>query len=416
MSAGSFSLRVSTRVSSKVSLFIMAIGIVVWCIAIPSLAAPQSDHSDEGLLGDLWHGRAHFQQIETISWHKPPPDSLNEYGGWIAVNKGIWYIFNRDWFLPIPSYCGAGPHWRVVVRDSTDQGRTWSDPAIVVATPDAGNPGDGCTIVDGSSYFDRDTNTWHMLTQCLDKHRVGGWMLCHYTRVGSSPMGLFTADPRNPVVRGGALWSRICGPGKACARSTRDEGTPDIVEKRNGFFYVTFHGWDYQGKLGFRGVAKTPNFREWIVSGPDLPDDAIVAASDCQKWNSDGCAGAGESTTLITGDYQYMLVEGPSISLACTNGQNWPFGLLRAPKDSFPRWGGGWQQFPGNPLLIPSWPGHRSRCALQYARWILDGNHVYLLYEDWGPAHSFRVIRLLKLVPGGGGPPVVLTSATNASH
>lgn len=73
--------------------------------------------------------------------------------------------------------------------------------------------------------------------------------MCHYYLPGASPLSPlgFIPDPRNPVVRGGQLFSQICaGSGKHCTVGTVDEGTPDIVVKRDGFYYVTFHGYDYQ--------------------------------------------------------------------------------------------------------------------------------------------------------------------------
>jgi hypothetical protein len=37
-----------------------------------------------------------------------------------------------------------------------------------------------------------------------------------------------------------------------------DEGTPEIVEKDSeGFFFVTFHGWDAALDKSARGIAKT---------------------------------------------------------------------------------------------------------------------------------------------------------------
>ena len=63
-----------------------------------------------------------------------------------------------------------------------------------------------------------------------------------------------------------------------------DEGTFDIVEKSGGYFYVTFHGYDYKRRLAARGVARTTDFQHWDTRGGDLPGDAIFAAADCQGW------------------------------------------------------------------------------------------------------------------------------------
>ena len=119
---------------------------------------------------------------------------------------------------------------------------------------------------------------------------------------------------------------------------TKDEGTPDIVEKVNGDFYVTFHGYDYVSKRAVRGVAATKDFVNWRVTGSDLPDDAIFSYQDCNKWNvswaNNTCVGGGEGTTVVGDDgYKYMIIESPDISLTCdgTPGvQNWVIGLVRS--------------------------------------------------------------------------------------
>jgi hypothetical protein len=381
-----------------------AVGFSALLACAPTSAAAAHD---EGLLGDFWQGKAHFEQVGEIALNKPPYNAPQEDSGWVATMNGKWYLFDRDRLYPKPADC-PHVHTRIVVRESSDQGRTWSNPATVVASPGDSPAGDGCQILDGSSYFDRDTNTWHIIVQCMDTNFVGRWSLCHYSRVGVSPMGPFTADRLNPVVRNRSLWSQICqGEGKACdPGNTNGEGTPDIVEKKNGYYYVTFHGWDPKAVRSYRGVAKTRDFHDWIVDGPELPNDAILAPEDCQNW-TETCIGIGESTSLVTGGYQYMLAEAPNKSLLCTPGQDWVFGLVRAPRDTWPKWSGAWQEFSSEPLLRPSWPGPQTSCGLQYARWIHDGEKVYVLYEDWGPKRSFGVRRLLKLVPGGG-PPVVL--------
>ena len=366
----------------------------------------------------FWRGKAHFQEVRDIDWSKPPYDAHHEGDGWfgkpIPFPNGEWYLFSRKEMSDKPSYCPGPQTWQVIVRTSSDEGQTWSNPAVVVATPGPQMSPDACGIVDGSSYYDRATNSWHMLAQCLAAHNAGGWSMCHYVRPGPSPMGPFTAHPR-PAVTGGQLWSRqICDrPRSECdPHKTTDEGTPDIVEKVHGYFYVTFHG--FSPPKGFRGVAKTADFHRWIVSGPYPPDAPIVAPPECQSWNP-GCIGAGEASTLIAGNYQYMMVETPSVSLACTPGQRWPIALLRTSKYLWPAWSSPlWQRFHANPLLLTSWPGPRSYCGVQYPRWAVGADHVYILYEDLGYENStgraaFSARRLLELVPGGG-PPVVFAA------
>jgi len=370
---------------------------------------------------NFWQGKAHFQEVRDVDWNKPlynAPNAPSEGEGWFANPMPFpgetWYLFNRRWWPTKdekPTYCpDAG--WQVLVRESTDEGRSWSNPAVVAATLGPQTAPDACGVVDGSTYYDHDTDTWQMLAQCRAAHNAGSWMMCHYVRHGPSPMGPFTPDA-TPSVRGGQLWSRICSHShEVCdPHKTVDEGTPDIIYKKNHYFYVTFHGFDYSARKGFRGVAKTADFHHWITSGPDLPNAPIFASPECQAWNP-GCVGGGEASTLIAGDYQYMMIETPNMSLGCTPGQNWPIALLRAPKDTFPAWSSPlWQRFRANPLLTTSQVGPQSKCTLQYPRWAVADNHVYIFYEDFGPNRVVRTgrRRFLKLLPSSG-PPVSLNT------
>jgi hypothetical protein len=215
-----------------------------------------------------------------------------------------------------------------------------------VAQPTPESP-DECAIVDGTAFYDEKTTTWHYLGQCIA--RSGGWSMCHYYLHLSSPYGAWKSNAKNPVVRGGQLWSQICaGSSKHCTTGTigkfyffckrlenfltclLDEGTPDIVEKRDGYFYVTFHGYDYKANKAARGVARTPDFVNWQISGFSLPGDSIFSPLDCNPWNiswaAGGCVGGGEGSIMKSGDYYYMLIEAPDVSLSCNTQrgvQNW---------------------------------------------------------------------------------------------
>lgn len=380
----------------------MRFGFVAMIALIVTLACAPAEAADQGLLGPLWGGQSHFLQMGDLNFSKPPYDSPTESSGWIAVRNGKWYLFNRRTPQgPKPDYCPT-IHYEIVVRESGDRGKTWSSPQIA-AHPTSNRASDACAIVDGSSYYDSKANIWHMLTQCMAASNAGGWGLCHYTRTGPSPMGPFTADAANPVVRSGQLWSRICaGAGKACdPRTTKEEGTPDIIAKRSDYFFVTFHGWDPRHTRAYRGIAKTKDFVSFTVEAADLPGDALLAPENCRAW-VEGCIGAGEATTIATGDYYYTLVETPNTSLACTKGQQWVFALLRRRIGALTSWRNGWEVYPHNPLIVPSWPGSEQKCALQYARLFVDSGTVYLIYEDFGPGRKFVARRLLKLVPGAG--------------
>jgi len=371
-----------------------------WLIAIISFALVQSAASAVDI-NAFWAGKAHFEQVGSFNWTAALAGSPQEGDGWFAVHDGHWYVFNRAPALTANSACPQD-HTRVVIRESNDRGRSWSAPTTAVA-PGASPVGDLCAVLDGSSFYDRDTNTWHMLAQCLDRPGFGGWDLCHYTLKGSSPLGLFTADPRNPVVRGGALWSQICsGTGKSCPPGTIDEGTPDIVAKRDGRFLVTFHGYDPRTKDGFRGVTTTRDFESWQVSGDTLPNDATLGPADCRAWLAD-CSGVGEGDALITPGHIYMIVERMNKGLLCTTNQDWKFELVRTSGEEWPRSGGGaWQKLPGAALLGPARPNAATVCPVSYARWLVDGASLYLVYEDADPGRTFVHRRLMKLVAGSG--------------
>jgi hypothetical protein len=84
---------------------------------------------------------------------------------------------------------------RLVVHASEDGGRTWSNAAVIAAP--VPNTASECALVDGAAYYDATYDSWHYLSQCLDRNHA--WMLCHFHRNGSNPMGPFVANPANPV-------------------------------------------------------------------------------------------------------------------------------------------------------------------------------------------------------------------------
>ena len=367
----------------------------------------QAASSYERLMDQLWNRTASFRplvdfQIQTVpDKGKPFIDGMDQ-GTQIVPINGVWYLFNREYdFAPRPSQCPRD-FSRIVVRKSIDHGHTWSN-EVIIAQPNL-TQGE-CALGDGYAYWDGDTRTWHYLAQMLAANRQG-WNIDHFTRQDSDPMGSFLADPGNPVIRGGALWSKICGPGKACPRGTGQEGTPEISLKANGFYYVTFHGAllikkDPPVVAGFRGIAKTRDWHTWITSDRDMPDDAIWSGRDCQGWNvawnkETGCIGGGHASTLITPEYTYMLIELADISLQCTAGQHWAIGLARA--NGF-QVSGRWQQWPGNPLMINE---NGAPCSLQYPRLFKEGGHIYLSYWTLGPtgAHDPNTMfHIAELVP-----------------
>lgn len=348
-------------------------------------------------LAQLWAGKARFVRVGTLDWH----GAGDEQAGSFVVDRGVWYVFNRASAPAVSPDCRQD-HARMVARSSRDHGRTWSGP-VTVAEPGDGPGGVICAVLDGSAVFNAHTATWHLLAQCLG---VGdaGWSLCHYTRHSASPLGRFVADRANPVVKGGMLWSRLCaGPGKACPATTRDEGTPDISVRRDGSFLVTFHGFDPVSRHGFRGVATTPDFRNWRLAGPGLPNDATLGPRDCRAWLT-GCAGVGEAASIDdpAGRYRYTVAEAMTKSLQCTPGQQWRFELVRSAAGRWPRSGdAGWQRLPQGTLVTTAHPSPAAACPVQYARLFRDGDRVYLVYEDWDRARGTVDRPLLTLVRAG---------------
>ncbi|MGK2912319.1 MAG: hypothetical protein ACSLE1_21365 [Sphingobium sp.] len=372
---------------SLISLYFLASPLVSPVAASPTLE-------------DLWTGDAHFEQVGRLIWPDTPNQHM-ESAGWFVVRNGVWYAFNRAYLDKKADYCPLD-HARTVVRESRDRGKSWSA-AVTAVEPGDSPEGDDCNALDGSTYFDEATDTWHILSQCLAKNEASLWSLCHYTRRSKSPMGKFQPDTGNPVVRGGSLWSRICaGTNKSCPIATQDEGTPEILGKYSGEYIISFHGWSPKAGQGFRGIAATTDFRTWRTSGNRLPDDAIFSSKDCRNWLK-GCIGIGEASTYIGQNHVYVIGEIMDKNLSCQKDQKWVFELFRAPRGSWPKSGSNrWKKLPGPPLLTPTWYDPNTPCQLAYARWIIDKNDLYLVYEDWGPERRFVNRRLLQLKSGSG--------------
>jgi hypothetical protein len=371
------------QLSSTDPLFIVGpSGSVLWMADVATGSQQSMDQ--------LWQGSASFQPIVNMQLQTKPNrgspfvDGMDE-GTQIVPMNGIWYLFSREYgFAATPAQCQFD-FARIVARSSADRGKTWSS-EVVVAEPNqaAGE----CALVDGRAYWDADTGTWHYLSQMLKSDAT--WGLDHFTLHNPNPMARFIPDAANPVVKSGALWSQICGPGKSCPSGTVDEGTPEISVKSKGLYYVTFHGVSVGAQSppvvsGYRGVAATRDFHTWITSGKGLPNDAIWSSKDCQAWNvqwnsATGCIGGGFASSLITTLYTYMLIESADISLGCTAGQNWVIGLVRA--SAFVG-SGHWAQLATNPLMNLR---NGAPCAIQFAGLFTDSGQIYLSYWTLGPA------------------------------
>lgn len=368
--------------------------------------------SVDGLMQELWEGKASFEEIRRLQIQSNGPvaptvprPTLMDSGTQVFAMASVdptsktWYLFNREYFYGAaqPANCpnDFSPA-RIVVRASDDGGETWSDETVIAEPNVAAGE---CEVVDGHAFFDVETNTWHYLAQVYvglvsSEAPSNAWHLNHYTLAGRNPTAHFTADAANPVVRGGQLWSKICGFSKACPAGTSEEGTPEISFKADGNYYVTFHGARGTGPVwGYRGIAKTKDFRRWLTgvedpTDPYLSPGVLWSPQDCAIWNvrwspRTGCIGGGHASALITPHYTYMLIESADLSLACTPRQNWVIGLVRAPSvsaDGKPQRfvaSGRWQQYSKNPLLDSR---RQYACGIQYPRLFVDGSRVYLSY------------------------------------
>jgi hypothetical protein len=361
---------------------------------------------------NMWQGTASFKEVRKLQIQSngpvastvAAPSLMNSGTQIVAMSNFVptsktWYLFNREYVYGAPQTANCPSNFspsRIVVRSSEDSGETWS-PETVIAEPNfsAGE----CELVDGHAFYDRDTDTWHYISQVRtgltsSNSAAQSWHINHYTSAGQNPMSRFGADPGNPVVKNGQLWTPICRSSKKCADGVDEEGTPEISFKADGFFYVTFHGASGAAPFwGYRGIAKTTDFHRWLTHADDpadtnLPGDAIWSKRDCADWkvpwkSATGCVGGGHASTLFTPAHTYMLIESSDVSLACTAGQNWVIGLVRTPtssaKGNSQRFvaSGHWEQFRQNPLLNAH---NYYACGIQYPRFFVDGKQLYLTY------------------------------------
>ena len=334
-------------------------------------------------LSDFWNRDAYFVHKQRLLTPTPTPvfksEAFNVDQSITVTEDGTWYLFHREIFTEndLTRCPMAQFRVRIVVRTSTDKGATWS-----ASTPIANPTSSTCQNVDGDAFYDSDTDTWHLLYQCLGDNAHGkSWDICHSSRASSNPVGAWTPNPSNPVLKNGTFWDKLGHP------SVFDEGTPDIVEKNaDGSYHVTFHGVNLASANvidnGYRGVAKVSNnFTKWDT----INNAAIYSGWDTILW-ADGWEflpkGGGYGTIIKEGGYYYLIQEASDIAAFITRNQNWKYGLFRSTDIAKQ----GWDNAPDNPISshkrygVMSSDPHPSVATLAYPRFFRDvDGSIYLM-------------------------------------
>lgn len=339
------------------------IGLILWLLMGRSVLAL------EPTVTDFWNGKAEFDFSFKLTETNMGLLTGSEGGVHIEVMDNNWYLFTRkvNWDDK-PVYCGGKETMTTEVRKSTDFGKTWNIPITVVPSE--------CAATDGDAYYNSSENRWHYLYQCLG--RSGGWSGCHATRDGSDPYGQFVPDSNNPVINSGEIWSKICDTmtddcKKISNGDVIDEGTFDIFDFKDGEYYVDFHGYD--GKNGYRGIAKTEDFNNWTLVANDSTLDSNDAKTFMTNWDANGPIGFGAGTVLKDGEYYYLASEATDKNLVCTSGQNWVVGMFRSSNLESTSW----EKLPkGNPFFtvdnFPKKDTNQLPCYPAYTR-LFRGNN-----------------------------------------
>lgn len=361
-------------------------------------------------MNDFWQGKAEWKLVNKITIGETGWDYGFQAGAHITPVGNTWYLFGRKYWPKGGVNCaGAAAPSGTVVRKSTDQGKTWSEPVDIVI-PSPGTEWE-CEGTDGDAFYNPDENKWHYLFQCLKSG--GAWNGCHLERSGSDPMGPFQASYPNPVFYAKSLWEKICDkPSDDCVKLSGgikrvfDEGTFNIFDYKNGYYYVDFHGVD--GVFAYRGAAKTSDFVNWVAgdASQGVPSDAILDRNDAlnfrESWQGSGPIGFGGGSILSEQPYYYLISEAPDFSLGCTDGQNWDWGLFRSTSLTNTNW----EAFPlGNPILYsskkPERNGKSIGCNPAYARIFKDpGSQKIFMHTSWESTNSSDTgIYLYELTP-----------------
>lgn len=350
-------------------------------------------------LADYWNGNAQWDFVRKWTTANAS-QALSNPSSRIKVVNGNWYLFQREFSGGVCSATVAKLGIRVY--RSTNQGATWTPASALSIAPTPGSDF-SCEATDGDAVYDAENNKWRILYQCLNDAAV--WQGCYAERAGADPMGPFdytSAQRKTAVIRPGALWSKICSTsnnGVCAGKNVVDEGTFNIFRKDSaGYFWVSFHGYD--GTRGYRGIAKTTDFVNWIAGDSSLgvPADATITARDAATWRetwNGGNIGAGNGSIVEENGYTYDLVEATDVNLGCAENQRWDLGLFRTNNIA----GNQWSQYPqGNPIahssLAPESNGKVRICNFGYGDIFRDTsvtpNAIYMKFgrDTEDPAYN----------------------------
>ena len=356
-------------------------------------------------MADYWSGKARWEFIRKYTIANTGWNGGFMAGDQVYILNGNWYLFSRKVVSGILT---------TEVRKSIDEGASWSAPVDIIPE----NAKWGVAATDGSVFYNQAENRWYFLFQCLAV-KDGPWFGCLLIRDGMDPMGQFSEKPgvTNPVISAKEIWSKICNSsGDHCVQipggtnRVYDEGTFNIFELKNGYYFVAFHGYD--GKNGFRSIAKTMDFNNWIAgdAAQGVPDDSVFDKFDSDIWREGwqgGSIGGGAGSILFDNSYYYQVVEGADINLACTKDQKWDFGIYRSASLTNKQW----EPYPlGNPIVYSSLflENHPycntgatciRPCNVQYAHLFRDSvtNKTYFAFSRETEDSNYRGIYLYKL-------------------
>jgi hypothetical protein len=361
-------------------------------------------------LEDYWNGNAEWVYHSKFSEAQQNGEVAPFDGAHVTIVGSTWYLFQRYWIDGVPNQqCVLGINKMLTrVRTSTDKGLTWSAPTTILS-PDDGVQAWSCVATDGDAYYNATENKWYYLFQCLENISGAQWKGCLATRLGADPSGPFTtpAGVTNPVIQPRSLWDQICNKsGNKCGSSggVFDEGTYEIFKYDGTYYWVGFHG--FNGTYGFRGVAKTTNFVDWIAGDPaqGVPGDAVLGPSDATPWRENvinQVYGPGAAGTLQENSYYYTVSEFIDKDYNCTTGQNWDIAIFRTNSltstslSPIPR---------GNPIVYSTKAaeapnGQSLQCPIQYMRLFKDPNDgfTYFTYGQRSNDKNYSALYFYRL-------------------